>query len=728
MKTLTPQKYESEDIALNESFGDGSLSNVKVDFDTDGICVDDISSESLSPLKKIGKHKIAIIGAGPVGIRFAKELSQRMSSPCTISIYGAEPYEPYDRIKLSQLLAGTINYPDIFINLHDEKNKLGHGDTNIAFQNSYIVNIDIEHQSITDSTGEKFTFDKLIIATGSKPHIPQIKGVELDGVYTFRNIRDTEKLLSRINRSRHIIVVGGGLLGLEAAKGLLQNNTQVTLIHQSSRLMNRQLNDRPAEELLKTVLSQGISVITNDGLGAVNGDGRVASVVTRHGRHIECDTVVLCTGIKPNTELALSAGIRFNRGIVIDKNLKTSVENIYAIGECTEFNGSIYGLVAPGLEQASVLADNFSGGNAIFLGTQPYTKLKVMNAAVSSIGEVADLPRRPRLKVITYQRTCKNKNTKGELQRKGLTKNIKTIVIEKGRLLGACSVGEWPDIQRVRETFVQHRYVFPWQVWLFRVTGRLWFFEAKENVLSWPDTAIVCQCNLVSRLTIDTEIKSGNNNINMLSESCGAGGVCGSCQPLLQNLIDANLKYETGSFGINQSNDKSSLSPILFMGSLVALAVALALLIFPGVETPDSVQTKSLSWLWNEKFYKQVSGFSLLSITVIGLLLSLRKRLRWKFLGDFSRWRLVHVFLGVIALGILFAHTGAHLGQNLNRWLMVNYLLAAAVGSFAGIAISFTRHSSLEINIKKYSFWLHLLVVWPLPVLIVAHIASSYYF
>ncbi|MGH1471656.1 MAG: FAD-dependent oxidoreductase [Cellvibrionaceae bacterium] len=671
------------------------------------------------------KRKIAIVGAGPVGVRCARELSQRMSTPCSINIYGAEPYEPYDRIKLSQLLAGTINYPDIFIRLHDEKEVVGNSHTNIAFQNSHIVSVDTDQKLIVDAGGENFSYDTLIIATGSKPHIPQIKGVELDGVYTFRNIRDTEKLLSRINRSRHIIVVGGGLLGLEAAKGLFQSNTQVTLIHQSSRLMNRQLNEGPAEELLKSVLSQGISVITDDGLGEIKGDGRVMSVVTRHGRYIDCDTVVLCTGIKPNTELALAAGIRFNRGIVIDEHLKTSVDNIYAIGECTEFNGHIYGLVAPGLEQASVLADNLSGGGAVFHGTQPYTKLKVMDVAVSSIGEVTDLPRRPRLQVITHQKKCKEKQSQ---HKNDLKKNSRTIVVEKGRILGACSVGEWPQIQRVREAFVQRRYIFLWQVWLFRITGKLWLFDAKENVLNWPETAIVCQCNLVSKLTVEAEIKAGNNQVKLLTESCGAGGVCGSCQPLLQNLIDGQLAHEIEPSKNRQLDSAISLSPTLLLASLIALLAALALFIFPGIQTPDSVQVKSVAWLWNDKFYKQVTGFSLLSITLVGLFLSLRKRLRWKFLGDFSRWRLVHVILGVIALGVLLAHTGAHLGENLNRWLMVNYLLAAAVGSFAGMAIAVSRHSTLSAHIKKYSFWVHLLVVWPLPVLVMAHIASSYYF
>ncbi len=714
-ETLTLQ----DDNVKAKSISNGKSCGVKGNFTCD-------SGEAIT--------KVAIVGAGPVGIRCAKEISKKMKRPCEINVYGSEPYEPYDRIKLSQLLARTIHYPDIFLDVENEINDMGHQDTKISFQNAHIVGIDSHEKKIRDKVGNEFDYDYLILATGSKPHIPHIEGIDLDGVYTFRNINDTEKLISRVNRSRHVIVVGGGLLGLEAAKGLLQSNTKVTLVHQSARLMNRQLNDGPAEELLKIVIAQGISVITNDGLGKIVGNQRVSQIITRHGKRIDCDTVVLCTGIKPNTELALTAGIAFNRGVVVDERLRTSVDNIYAVGECTEFNGEIYGLVAPGLEQASVLADNLSGGDAKFLGTQPYTKLKVMNAAVSSIGQVADLPRRPKLKVITHSREKNKTSNKAGKRAEKKESTVKfysrSIAIEKGILLGACSVGEWPEIQRAREAFIQRRYLFPWHVWLFRFTGRLWFFQQEDNVLAWPDAAIVCQCNQVTRFSITSSIHAGNVTLGAVNKNCGAGGVCGSCQPLVQNLIDFSLAEDPQlSASSKTNNDKPfQVSTPLIVGCLLALIASSLLFSFPGIQTPTSVQTPSLSWLWTDKFSKQVSGFSLLGITAVGLFLSLRKRLRWEFLGKFSNWRLVHVFLGVVSLGILLAHTGAHLGEHLNRWLMVNYLLAAAIGALAGLAIAVNRHTSIEINIKKISFWMHVLVVWPLPVLISAHIVSSYYF
>ncbi|GAB1269328.1 hypothetical protein NBRC116493_25810 [Aurantivibrio infirmus] len=654
-----------------------------------------------------------------MGIRCATELKKRFRSDCSISLFGDEPYSPYDRIKLSQLLAGTINYPDIFFNVEKDFHTQSNPRVDFQFRFARIVAIDTAKHHIRDSLNKRYEYDILILATGSKPHVPNIKGIDLKGVYTFRNIRDTESLLARGSRSRHIVVVGGGLLGLEAARGLQKNNTQVTLVHQSPRLMNRQLNETSAETLLDYVSRQGIAVITNDGLGEVKGDQRVQAILTRKNKRIECDTVVLCTGIKPNIDLAYSTGIRFNHGIVIDESLRTSIPGIYAVGECCEFNGDIFGLVAPGFEQATILAENLSGGQAIFRGTQPYTNLKVMDVAVSSMGEVADLPSRPKLSVINYSR--KNKLTNKNESR--------SLAIYKNKILGACAVGDWPELQRVREAFIGKKFLFPWQTLLFRSTGNLWLLKQEENIAAWPATAIVCQCNQVTRAVIDLKISEGCYSLAAVSRTCGAGAVCGSCQPLIETLIRNRSPIE----GTNSANNES---PLIYDNTLlaltllcfIALIVATFTWVMPGIEAPLSVQQKSLSWLWTDSRLKQISGFSLLSATVIGLILSLRKRLGWSFLGKFSRWRTIHAGIGALTLLILFAHTGMHLGENLNRLLMLNFLMAATLGAIAGIAIGLLKNSGLRSKVRRASFWLHIVTIWPLPVLVSAHIVSTYYF
>ncbi|GAB1261576.1 FAD-dependent oxidoreductase [Aurantivibrio plasticivorans] len=673
------------------------------------------STPPKAPAKILDGPQFIVVGAGPVGTRCATEIRKRFKAPCSITVFGDEPYAPYDRIKLTQLLAGNIHYPDIFWSLDVNEAEKGHPDSQLDFVTAAIDHINPVSKIAVDSQGNQHPYDYIILATGSSPHIPNITGTELSGVYTFRNIRDTEGLIARINRSRHVVVVGGGLLGLEAAKGLQRNNTQVTLVHQAPRLMNRQLSEGPAEELLEQVKAQGIQVITNDGLRKVHGDIRVDGITTRQGKFIECDTVVLCTGIKPNTGIAQRSGIAFNRGIIVDETLKTSANCVYAIGECSEFKEEVFGLVAPGLEQASVLATNLAGGNATFSGTQPYTKLKVMDTQVNSLGLVADFIKRPKLSQIERTKT-----------KKGKTLFSRSVTFYKGHIIGACGVGEWPELQRIREAYLQERFIFPWQLLWFRLTGNIWFTQKEDHVSNWPANAVVCQCNQVSKDSIEGAVAQGANSVAAVGSMCNAGTVCGSCQPLLQTLVDENMQDLGEAVELPSTGFLSS--PSLMLSSVIAFAIAAAILFLPSIPAPTSVQEASLSWLWTDTFYKQVSGFSLLGVTALGLILSIRKRFRWQFLGNFSRWRLVHAIFGVLALVILLAHTGLSLGDNLNQLLMINFLGAALIGSVLGVLISSTKVSTNNQTFRKLSFWMHVLTVWPLPVLITAHIVSSYYF
>jgi len=242
--------------------------------------------------------RLVVIGAGPVGIRFAEQMLQRSKEPCHVVCFNGEAYPPYDRIKLTQLLTQQLNYPDIFWQDTAQSQQYKNTSSSFDLLNALVCEIDCENKVALDHYGNQFPYDKLIIATGSSPHIPQINGVDLTGVYTFRNMRDVEFLLARTHRSRHTVVVGGGLLGLEAAKGVRQKNTQVTLVHQAPRLMNRQLDEHSAEKLLQHVTSSGINVLTNDGLASILGRERASGITTRSGKTIDCDTVVLCTGIR----------------------------------------------------------------------------------------------------------------------------------------------------------------------------------------------------------------------------------------------------------------------------------------------------------------------------------------------------------------------------------------------------------------------------------------------
>ncbi len=655
--------------------------------------------------------RVVVIGSGPVGMRFVKELLKKHPL-AHIQLYGNEPFQPYNRVQLSALLAGEVTRDDIDLSLPD-------ADTHPNFK--YIIatvkQVDTENKFITDGNGELTPFDKLVFATGARAHVPNIPGVDQTGVYTFRNLKDTEFLYTRVTSARHVVVVGGGLLGLEAARALSRLNTQVTLVQQASRLMNRQLDETAAAMLQQQVEALGIRVITSSGVRSIHsakevvpGRSSVTGVTTYAGEAIECDTVVLCAGIKPNTELARESKIKVANGIVVNDDLQTSDDAVYAIGECCEHHGETYGLVNPGLEQAAIAADVVSGGNAKYLGSLTVSRLKVVGQKVYSMGEVADLARRP------FQTEVVFEDKKQGTYRK--------CVFLRGKLIGALAFGEWPELNRVQEAFKQGRTFFPWQLLVFRLTGRLWLNAQSEDVTQWPIETVVCQCNNITQGELTHQLSLGCASVAELSNTTGAGTVCGSCKPLLSQLVEQHS-------GNVAAREKESGWASVLVGSVMAILLAILLIFQPEAQVSDSVQTQGwFEHIWNDGFWKQVTGFSLLGLTLIGLLMSLRKRVGWAWMGKFSHWRTVHTVLGMSCVALLIFHTGFHLGTNLNQLLMINFLAVIVLGAGAGavVALSHKLSASSSMMVRKTWTWLHILVTWPLPALLATHILSVYFF
>lgn len=439
---------------------------------------------------------LLIIGAGPVGQRLVEELVRRAAC-FAVKIFDDEPVAPYNRIHLTSLLAGSALFSDL-VNPISSINR----ETSVEYINCRIYEINPENKFVSNRQGLRFSYDHLVLATGSRAFVPTIKGNRLAGVYTFRTLRDAEALCARRSRARQIVVVGGGLLGLEAAYALARSSIEITLIQQGERLMNRQLDDAAAAALQRRVESKGIRIILRQGVRLIKGDQRVEAVTTRYGECIPCDTVVFCTGIEANVELARNARIRIRRGIVIDDHLQTSANDIYAIGECSEHRGKLYGLVAPGLEQAAVLANRLTGGEARYPGSQLVSHLKVVGEEVTSIGEVADSAKRSSYRELVYV----DKHT-GDYRK---------LVLRHGKLLGACGVGPWPESRRIQEAVQIHLYVNPWQRWKFQRSGRLWNVADHYDVRASPDNAIVCQCNRVARGTIGSATASGCDTLESL--------------------------------------------------------------------------------------------------------------------------------------------------------------------------------------------------------------------
>ena len=646
-----------------------------------------------------GMHTI-VVGSGPVGVRFVQEMAAKNVAG-KITLFGNEPGRPYNRVQLSSLLAGEIAPDDIQLQVPDESD-------HFSFIQSAVSSIDPSAKQLIDQNGKVHHFDRLVIVTGARAHVPNIEGLDQTGVYTFRSLKDAEHLYARTSRARHIVIVGGGLLGLETAKALLKNNTQVSLIQQGEHLMNRQLDEFAADILKNSLLDMGVRVMTNIGVREIIGSGRVTAVVLRNGDLIECDTVVFCSGITPNIEIARSARIRVNRGILVDDRLQTSHPSIYAIGECCEHNDLTYGIVNPGYEQASVLADVLSGGESLYSGSLLSTSLKVIDTPVRSVGDVVNYTKTPFHREYVY--------SKGELYRK--------LVTHKGRLVGAMSIGAWSEDARVQEAFLGQRKINFLQRCLFKVCGRVWPTSQSRDVSQWPKSAVVCQCSSVTQGEVVSAIQTQCSSIAQVSNRTRAGAVCGSCKPLLLQLIESHTDTKI------EREKEWAWAPML-VASLAAFVISALILSLPGIAVGESVtQPAPLEFLWNDKFWKKVTGFTLLGLSVVGLLMSLRKRLQFQKLGMFAYWRLFHIALGVTCAVILLIHTGLHIGDNLNRLLMFNFLAVLIMGGIASSVISLS-HRLKPINatkIRSFWSWAHIVVTWPLPILLAIHILTVFYF
>ncbi len=654
---------------------------------------------SASDLRRC-RPRIVVVGSGPVGMRLVDELLS-IDPLAQILMFGNEPARPYNRVQLSALLAGQVSREQIDLQMPDPEQS-----PHFDFQVATIESIDREQRVVRESLGGEHSYDILVLATGARAHMPSIEGIEKSGVYCFRNIADTEALFARVTRSRHVVVLGGGLLGIEAASALLRDGTRVTLIQQGAHLMNRQLDAHAAHLLSMQLEEKGIEVIVQSGVREVFGDDKVTGVRLYSGDVLDCDTVVVCAGISPNMELARAARLQVGRAIAVNDHLCTSDPNIFAIGECCEHQGQTFGLVNPGYEQAAVLARHLSDQSAAYHGSSTITQLKVVGQSVVSMGEVVELEKHPRQSEISYHDQDK------QLYRK--------LVLRKGKLVGALSYGDWPEAARVSDLFKTGQTVWPWQRWRFSQSGSLWPSAQAAAVENWPAETIICQCKQVTRGEISAAVSAGACSVEAIQKRCGASSVCGSCKPLVAQLADQNAPMPS----------ELAWRPVM-IASLLALVLVALYLITPAQQVADSVQTSNwFEQIWNDKFWKQVSGFTLLGLTAIGLIMSLRKHFKFEWMGRFGYWRLVHVVLGLLCAVVLMLHTGFHSGNNLNQILLFDFVLLLLVGSSAGLIVALSHHmkASTAGRLRKTWTWSHILLSWPLPALLIAHIVSVYYF
>jgi nitrite reductase (NADH) large subunit len=469
-------------------------------------------------------QKLVIIGNGMAPGRMLEHLFEQAPGLYDVTIFNAEPRVNYDRIMLSPVLSGEKTFEDIII----------HGDgwyiqNNVTLYKGHrIVDINRDARTVTSDHGVTESYDKLVIATGSVPFIIPVPGKDLPGVITYRDLDDVDAMLLAAQSREKAIVIGGGLLGLEAAAGLALRGMDVTVLHVMPTLMERQLDPAAGYLLQKAVEERGIKVITKANTKRIIGTERVEGIELDNGTIIPATLVVMAVGIRPNAGLAKDAGLAVNRGIVVDAGMQTSDGDILAVGECAEVDGMVYGLVAPLYEMARVAAAHLAGDTKpAFVHSDTPTKLKVTGINLFSLGDFAD------------------GDDREEIVLRDATAGIyKRVVIKDNRIIGTVLYGEtsdgaWfndlkkkgTDISAMRDTLIFGQS--------FQGGAPL---DPMAAVAALPDDAEICGCNGICKGKIVSTITGkGLTTLDGVRAHTKASASCGSCTGLVEQLMSLTL-------------------------------------------------------------------------------------------------------------------------------------------------------------------------------------------
>ncbi|NTF45076.1 nitrite reductase large subunit NirB [Rhizobium rhizogenes] len=469
-------------------------------------------------------QKLVIIGNGMAPGRMLEHLLEKAPDLYQVTIFNAEPRVNYDRIMLSPVLSGEKNYEEIVI----------HGDgwyikNNITLYKGHkIVAIDRVAKTVTSDHGVTESYDKLVIATGSVPFIIPVPGANLPGVLSYRDLDDVNAMLLAAQSRAKAVVIGGGLLGLEAAAGLNLRGMDVTVLHVNATLLERQLDPAAGYLLQKAIEERGIKVITKANTKAIVGNGKVEGLELSDGTIIPATLVVMAVGIRPSAGLAKEAGLAVNRGIVVDAGMGTSDGDILALGECAEVGGQVYGLVAPLYEMARVAAARLAGDtSASFVHSDTPTKLKVTGIDLFSLGDFADGDDREEI-----------------VLRDAAAGVYKRLILKDNRIIGTVLYGEtadgaWfndlkkkaTDISEMRETLIFGQ--------AYQGGSPL---DPMAAVAALPDDAEICGCNGVCKGKITSTISAkGLTSLDDVRAHTKASASCGSCTGLVEQLMSITL-------------------------------------------------------------------------------------------------------------------------------------------------------------------------------------------
>ncbi|MEW6158469.1 MAG: FAD-dependent oxidoreductase [Verrucomicrobiota bacterium] len=645
------------------------------------------------------RRTLVIVGNGMASYKLCERLvALRAKNRFRIVVFAEERQPAYDRVHLTRLLHQTSTETLLLASsewYRENGIELYLGES--------ITAIDREARVVKSARGREMPYDTLVLATGSRAFVPSIPGCDLSGVFVYRTLNDLEGIRAYARQCHRSAVLGGGLLGIEAAKALHDLGLQTWIVERGSSLLARQLHPEAGALLQAHIEKLGLLVCTQRETVSIESHGCDRLLQFNTGECLRVQLIVIAAGIRPRADLAAQCGLEIapRGGVRVDDGLQTSDPHIFAIGECASHRGVVYGLAAPGFRMADLLAANLMGKTRRrFEGSDQSTRLKLTGLEVATLGDF---------------------QANGETLRWNGSNGFRQLVLHKGRLIGATSVGEWLESGRAQELIERRARLWRWQKQRFLRTGRLWKRGAAPHISQWPAHAVICNCMGVKLGMLSAARAEGCGTIEQLARRTGASTVCGSCRPLLAEIVGAPV-FTPPAAGLN----------VLAAASVCAALLAALIFLSQPLPWADSVQSlwRKVDVLWRDPFWKRASGYTLAAFSLVGLSLSLRKRVRWFHWFEFGHWRALHAGLGLMTLVALVTHTGFRLGQNLNFILMTNFLALALVGAAAGMVTACERRLNARQAKRLRAFWsgLHVALAWPLPALVIAHVLIAYYF
>ena len=542
---------------------------------------------------KVARMKIVIIGNGMVGYKFCEKLTARNGHVFEITVFGEETRPAYDRVHLSEYFAGKTP-DDLSLASHQ-----WYQDNNIRLHlGDPVQAIDRINKMIHSHNGITVAYDYLILATGSSAFVPSIPGIEKEGVFIYRTIEDLELISDYARKSKKGTVIGGGLLGLEAAKALLDLGIEEThVIEFAPRLMPRQIDDAGSKILQQKLQQLNLHIHTGTNTTAIVGDEKIISLQFADDTFLETDMLVISAGIKPRDELAIVCGLSVGSrgGIVVNDHMQTSDEFIYAIGECALHNNMIYGLVAPGYEMADVVVANLTGGSKTFTGFDMSTKLKLIGVDVASFGD-------------PFIQSNGTRTIVFEDRLKGIYKRIN--ISEDGKiLLGGILVGEASAYNMLLQT-CKNKVVLPQNPEDVILGMRGGENDGGAGITSLPDEALICSCESISKGAICNAVNGGCETVDAIKKCTKAGTGCGGCTPMLKDLMVHTLKSH-GKYIRNEvcehfNYSRQELYDVIKVKEIKSYDVALDVLgEGDGCEICKPAIASILASLWNEMILKK---------------------------------------------------------------------------------------------------------------------------